>query len=105
MGAGYGPGGLEIGMKVDCDNCERVAAITGIYKNPYIYISGGGRKAGGDAANVLCPYCGKHQDFREVAAQLGDGFEGGITAQCDHCDNNSTIDKVVRQLRVRLAPV
>ena len=107
MGAGYGgsAAGLDTGTKVDCDKCSRVAAVTGVFKDPYIFIQGGGKKFAGELSNVMCPYCGKHMDFREVFAQLGDSLEPGVTAECDHCGNHSQVDKVIRKLRIRLAPV
>lgn len=104
MGASYGTGGLEVGTKVDCDKCGHISTITGIFRDPFVFVSGNGKRLAGPLSNVPCPSCDKHNNFAGVSSELGASFEGGVVGECDHCHSKFSIDKVDRTLRVRLAP-
>lgn len=55
----------------------------------------------GPISAVKCPWCGQHNDCREIADQL----ETGTQFICDHCGNLCVIKGVSRQPRIRLQQV
>lgn len=43
---------------------------------------------------VPCPHCGQPNDMREIHEMMGQGFEPGLKASCDHCHRNMQVTAV-----------
>ena len=68
--------------------------------NPPLNLPRHNKMAGGPISAVCCPWCGKHNDFRDIEASQ---LEKGLQIDCDHCGNVSVVKGVAWQPRIQLA--
>jgi uncharacterized Zn finger protein len=75
--------------------------VTGVFRDPYIFVRVGDVTTGGPATAVPCPACGKRDNFKEVLSYMPD--LKGAKNECVHCGETQTVVAVRDEIRVRVA--